>query len=82
MDFAVFGLMAFFGGVAGRRLPETLNCPMPETVEDIDSLVSVPLKTRIIDLSQPKIMERNIKKLEGDFEELERLRDSEEAETW
>lgn len=82
MDFAVFGLMAFFGGVASRRLPETLNCPMPETVEDIDSWMSLPLKTRIIDLSQPKIMERSIKKLEGDFEELQRLRDSEEAESW
>lgn len=74
-DFFIFGLSAVVGGVLSRGLPETLNRPLPETVEDVDSWASVPLGTHIVDLSQPEIMERSIRRLEEEFEVLERLKE-------
>lgn len=75
MDFIIFGLSAVVGGVLSRGLPETLNRPLPETVEDVDLWASVPLGTHIVDLSQPEIMERSIRRLEEEFEVLERLKE-------
>lgn len=60
MDFTVFGLSAFVGGLISWKLPETLNRPMPETVEDVDdwmTMMSSSGKTRIVDISHMRILD-------------------------
>jgi len=37
VDFVIFGVITFIAGVVSLQLPETLNRPMVETAEEIDS---------------------------------------------
>jgi len=37
-DFVIFGVITFIAGIVSLQLPETLNRPMVETAEEIDSM--------------------------------------------
>ena len=75
MQFLVFGGLACTAGLVSMRLPETLNRPMPETLDDLDKTSRSNYMEQTAELSEDKVrlLEDDIIEKEKQIDELKQM---------